>query len=71
MAYFFNILLLSSVSMVNSTSRGEGEAMGSPVSAVVANLYMEFFEGLALNAALARPRIWKRYVDDTLMWMGS
>ena len=47
----------------------EGAAMGSPVSAVVANLYMEFFEGLALNAAPARPRIWKRYVDDTFSVM--
>ena len=39
--------------------------MGSPVSAVVANLYMEFFEGLALTSAPLRPRVWKRYVDDT------
>ena len=43
----------------------EGAAMGSPVSAVVANLYMEFFEELALETALTRPRLWKRYVDDT------
>ena len=47
----------------------EGAAMGSPVSAVVANLYMEIFEGLALNAAPVRPRIWKRYVDDTFSVM--
>lgn len=39
--------------------------MGSPVSAVVTDFYMEFFEGLALNIASARPRIWKHYVDNT------
>lgn len=44
----------------------EGAAMGSPVSAVVANLYMEHFETLALSSAPVRPRIWKRYVDDVL-----
>ena len=39
--------------------------MGSPISAVVANLYKEFFEELALETALTRHRLWKRYVDDT------
>ena len=33
----------------------EGAAMGSPVSAVVADLYMEFFEELALRTAPTKP----------------
>ena len=43
----------------------EGAAMGSPVSAVVANLYMEFFEDLAIGSSPVKPRMWSRYVDDT------
>lgn len=37
-------------------------AMGSPVSALVANLYTEFFEELILESAPVRPKL---YVDDT------
>ena len=44
----------------------QGAAMGYPVSAVVANLYMEFFEELALlQSAPTRPRVRKWYVNDT------
>ena len=43
----------------------EGAAMGSPVSAIVANLYMEYFEELALKSAPLAHRNWKRFVDDT------
>ena len=39
--------------------------MGSPVSSVVANLFMERLEKDALSSPGAlRPRVWKRYVDD-------
>ena len=40
----------------------EGAAMGSPVSAIVANLYMEFFEKIAIDSLPIKPRLWLRYV---------
>ena len=47
-----------------------GAAMGSPVSPVVANLYVEFLEQQAITKETApidcKPRLWKRYVDDIL-----
>ena len=39
--------------------------MGSPCSPVVANIYMEYFEDLALGPEIPIPiKEWKRYVDD-------
>ena len=50
----------------------DGAAMGSPLSPVVANLYMEAFETRALEQAPLRPRMWTRYVDDTfVLWPHS
>jgi hypothetical protein len=47
----------------------EGMAMGSPLSLVVANLYMEHFEGQALDSFPLKPKGWRRYVDDTnFLW---
>ena len=45
----------------------DGAAMGSPLSPVVANLFMEAFEARALEKAPLRPSKWVRYVDDTFV----
>ena len=45
----------------------EGAAMGSPVSPIVANLYMEHLEQKALSTTHHPPRFWCRYVDDTFV----
>ena len=39
--------------------------MGSPVSPIVVNIYMEAFGHRAINTALNPPRIWRSYVDYT------
>ena len=45
----------------------KGAAMGSPISPIIANIFMEAFEQRAIAAALHPPRVWKRYIDDTLV----
>jgi len=45
----------------------EGAAMGSPVSPIVANLFMEHFEERALISFHSPIKFWGRYVDDTMV----
>lgn len=39
--------------------------MGSPLSPVIADFYMEAFKKKALDAAPYKPCVYKHYVDDT------
>ncbi|XP_023028767.2 uncharacterized protein [Leptinotarsa decemlineata] len=42
----------------------EGAPMGSPLSPVVANLFMEEIETEAIATSHLKPKLWLRYVDD-------
>lgn len=43
-----------------------GMAMGNPLSPVLSNLYMEFFERDILNSILPSNVVWYRYIDDII-----
>ncbi|CAH8541549.1 unnamed protein product [Schistosoma rodhaini] len=45
----------------------EGVAMGSPVSIIVANLFMHSLETSAISLCSQAPKVWLRYVDDTFV----
>ena len=42
----------------------QGAALGSPISSVIANIYMEHFKSLAIPISLTFIKWWFRYVDD-------
>lgn len=41
--------------------------MGSPLSLVIADFFMEVFEKAALDTAPQKMMVYKRYIDDTLL----
>ena len=41
--------------------------MASPLSPVIANIFMEHFESRALETAPLKPHFWKRFFDDTFV----
>ena len=43
----------------------EGAAMGSPISPLVANFFMEEFEVQAISTSTVPRTLWKRFVDNT------
>ena len=45
----------------------DGVAMGSPISPIVADIFMQDFEDRAFTKYERIPRIWKRFVDDVIV----
>ena len=45
----------------------QGAAMGSPISPLIANIFMEEFEVKALSSIPHPPSLWLRFVDDTFV----
>ena len=50
----------------------KGMAMGSPLSPVLCNIFMEQLEEKAISSFKTKPLVWKRYVDDIFfIWPGD
>jgi hypothetical protein len=46
----------------------KGMAMGSSLSLVVSNIFVEYFDNFNLDSTQYKPSIWLRHVDDTLVY---
>ena len=44
-----------------------GIIIGSPISPVIANIFMEHFEKEALRKTTKKSKVWFRYIDDTFV----
>ena len=66
---FFKLVLTSTYFCFDGQyfEQTDGVAMGSPLSPVIANFFMEDFKEKALNQATLKPTCWYRYVDDTFV----
>ena len=50
----------------------EGLAMGSPLSSLLANVYMEYVEEMSLGSISQRQLLWLRYLDDkSIFWLNQ
>ena len=50
----------------------DGVVIGSPLSPIIANLYMEYIKEKLIQSAPFQPAPWIRYVDDTfVIWQRS
>ena len=45
----------------------DGAAMSSPLSPIVVNLYLKHLEEEAIQSAPPKPKLWRRYMDDTFV----
>jgi hypothetical protein len=65
----FRHVLTTSYYTFNGQFYGQtnGVAMGSPLSPVIANFYMEDYEKATLESAPLKPRCWLQYVDHTFV----
>lgn len=68
----FYLCLTSTYFLWNGTyyEQKDGVAMGSPLSSIVADFFIENFQKDNLHTAPYKPRCWLRYVVDTFGHMG-